>query len=62
MALLAEIVVDTEGDSRVVVLFPMMWLFFAVLVTFVVTRTITRRIRSRSGAAPTDDGAESGAG
>ncbi|WP_009477686.1 hypothetical protein [Rhodococcus sp. JVH1] len=62
MALLAEIVVDTEGDSRVVVLFPMMWLFFAVLVTFVVTRTITRRIRSRSGAAPTDDGAESGGG
>lgn len=58
MALLAEIVVDTEGDSRVVVLVPVMWLFIAVLVTFVVTRIITRRIRAKTGAAEPDDAAE----
>ncbi|MFE5700090.1 hypothetical protein [Rhodococcus koreensis] len=62
MALLAEIVVDTEGDSRIVVLYPVMWLFIAVLVTFVVTRIITRRIRSQTGAEPTDDAADSGGG
>ncbi|AII06459.1 hypothetical protein [Rhodococcus opacus] len=58
MALLAEIVVDTEGDSRVVVLVPVMWLFIAVLVTFVVTRIITRRIRAKTGAAEPDDAVE----
>jgi len=29
---------------------PMMWMFIAILVTFVVTRTVTRLIRSGSGA------------
>ena len=31
-------------------LLPMMWMFIAILVTFLVTRTVTRLIRSGSGA------------
>jgi hypothetical protein len=30
---------------------PMMWMFLAILVTFIVTRTVTRLIRSGSGGA-----------
>lgn len=35
-------------DTHFVVTRPVMWLFIAILVTFVVTRSITRHIRSRS--------------
>jgi hypothetical protein len=38
-------------DTHFVVTRPVMWLFIAILVTFVVTRTITRHIRSRSEKA-----------
>jgi hypothetical protein len=36
-----------EGGSS---LRPMMWMFLAILITFLVTRTVTRLIRSGSGA------------
>ena len=32
-------------------LYPMMWMFLAILVTFLITRTVTRLIRSGSGAS-----------
>ena len=31
---------------------PMMWMFLAILATFLITRTVTRLIRSGSGGAP----------
>lgn len=37
-----------EGGSS---LRPMMWMFLAILITFLVTRTVTRLIRSGSGAS-----------
>ena len=42
----AKITVGT-GSS----LYPMMWMFLAILVTFLVTRTVTRLIRSGRGAS-----------
>ena len=41
-------------DTHFVVTRPVMWLFIAILVTFVVTRTITRYIRSRSERVHSD--------
>src|SRR5512132_3963790 len=35
-------------DTQAVVLRPVLWMFLGVLVTFLVTRSITRLIRSRS--------------
>jgi hypothetical protein len=37
--------IGAGGDS----LLPMMWMFIAILVTFLITRTVTRLIRSGSG-------------
>ena len=44
---------DTEVSSStdVVVLRPVMWMFIAILVTFLGTRLITRRIRRQQRAA-----------
>lgn len=42
---------DPVVDNQVVVLRPVMWMFFAILVTFLVTRAVTRWIRSRQQAA-----------
>jgi len=42
----AKITVGAGSSS----LQPMMWMFLAILVTFVITRTVTRLIRSGSGA------------
>ena len=39
-----RITVDGDGALR-----PMMWMFIAILVTFLITRTVTRLIRSGSG-------------
>ena len=39
-----RISVDGSGSLR-----PMMWMFIAILVTFLITRTVTRLIRSGSG-------------
>jgi hypothetical protein len=36
------------ADSQAIVLVPVFWMFLAVLVTFVTTRLITRRIRSQA--------------
>jgi hypothetical protein len=47
VGLLAGELKITAGASGV--LRPMMWMFLAVLVTFLVTRTVTRMIRSGSG-------------
>jgi hypothetical protein len=41
------------AQSQTVVLRPVMWMFIALLCTFVITRTITRRIRSRGDGAET---------
>jgi hypothetical protein len=40
-----KVSIGAGGDS----LLPMMWMFIAILVTFLVTRTVTRLIRSGSG-------------
>jgi hypothetical protein len=60
---------DTEVSSStdVVVLRPVMWMFIAILVTFLGTRLITRRIRrqqraAESAAARADGGAGDGSG
>jgi len=42
-----KITVGSGGSS----LRPMMWMFLAILITFLVTRTVTRLIRSGSGAS-----------
>ena len=41
-----KVSIGTGGDS----LLPMMWMFIAILATFLITRTVTRLIRSGSGA------------
>jgi hypothetical protein len=40
-----RISIGTDGTLR-----PMMWMFIAILATFLITRTVTRLIRSGSGA------------
>jgi hypothetical protein len=52
---LAQVDVSVGGTEEVGLLVPVVWLFAAVLVTFLVTRTITRVIRARgerAGDAP----------
>jgi hypothetical protein len=41
-----QVTVGSGGHS----LLPMMWMFIAILATFLITRTVTRMIRSGSGA------------
>jgi hypothetical protein len=44
------------ADNQTVVLRPVMWMFIALLCTFVITRAITRRIRARTAAAEEQTG------
>lgn len=44
----SEVTISVAGGAAS--LRPMMWMFIAILVTFLVTRTVTRLIRSGSGA------------
>ncbi len=48
---LATSATEVGTTTDVVVLRPVMWMFIAILVTFLATRLVTRRIRSRQRAA-----------